>query len=86
MRKVRAPTARPLYNDTDSDIEWRLTELLTEPILHHLIPMSTRPNSITAANTAACWALLAAAFAAWHIGQLSLALPLSRCLCPRCHG
>jgi hypothetical protein len=75
MRKVRAATVRPLYNDTDSDIEWKLTEFVTEPILHHLIPRSVKPNTITAVNTAVCWTLLASAFLAWHLGPLTAAAP-----------
>ena len=83
MSKLRAPTVRPLYNDTDSDIEWRLTEYVTEPLLHHCIPRWVRPNSITLFNTATCWSLLLLSFAAWRVeavGQWTAAL-LLRLLC-----
>lgn len=65
MSKVRPPTLRPLYNDTDSDIEWKLTEYVTEPILHYCIPRTVTPNSITFFNTTTCWTLLAVTFIAW---------------------
>ena len=72
MSKQRRPTARPLYNDTDSDLEWALTEHVTEPILHHLIPRSVAPNSITAFNTATCWTLLLLSFAAWRVEEAGM--------------
>ena len=78
----RAPTLRPLYNDTDSDIEWWLTEWVTEPILHYCIPRWVRPNHITFFNTSVCWTLLATSYIAWYVEAAlpSVALAL-RFLC-----
>lgn len=69
VQKVRAPTVRPLFNDTDSDLEWWLTLWLMEPILHYLIPRSVKPNTLTAINATTCWSLLAVAFIAAHLGK-----------------
>ena len=82
LSSERAPTLRPLYNDTDSDIEWKLTEWVTEPILHHCIPRWVKPNHITFFNTAVCWTLLATAYIAWYLETTRPAVTLAlRFLC-----
>lgn len=80
--KQRAPTKRPLYNPTDSDIEHYLTLVITEPILHYCIPHSVKPNTITATNATTCWTLLGLAYTAWSIETAHPVLALSiRFLC-----